>query len=306
MIRGSIGNDSIAVSTLLAEATVCLTIAGVENPRLDARRLLAHVLEVAPQSLATGRGLFLSCVEKQTTFTALVTRRAQREPVSRILGWRGFWTLDCRINAETFDPRPETETVVETILNYVVNRQTPYSLLDLGSGSGSLLLALLSELPNATGIGVDIAAGAVEVARVNAALAGLATRARFQVGDWGEGLEEVFDVIMANPPYIAESDISSLSPEVVQFDPRCALVGGRDGLAAYRAMAPSLIRLLSPRGLVALEIGKGQASAVKEIMTGSGLAFLDCRPDLSGVTRCVLFQRKVTGHEKSAWQSFRS
>ncbi len=284
-------NDhAISLSTLLAEATVSLTVAGVENPRLDARLLLAHVLQVHPNRIGLCNRFSL-CANHQADFISMVVRRIRREPVSRILGWRGFWTLDFLLNAETFDPRPETETVVEALLEHVVNRDIPYSLLDLGSGSGNMLLALLSELKNAKGVGVDIAAGAVAMARMNAALAGLATRALFRVGNWGEGLGGVFDVIMANPPYIAESDICGLSPEVVHFDPRRALVGGSDGLAAYRAIAPSLGRLLSPRGVVALEIGQGQAQAVKEIMTANGLALHDCRSDLSGITRCVLFCR---------------
>ena len=294
-------DNSFLISTFFTEAIISLTIAGVENPQVDARRLLAHVLQVTPQSLAIGNigSGFLFCTEQQAAFTDLVVRRVRREPVSRILGWRGFWTLELRLNTETFDPRPETETVVETLLEHVVKRQAPYSLLDLGSGSGNLLLALLSELQNATGVGVDIAAGAVSIARINAAAAGLATRARFQVGNWGKGLSGVFDVIMANPPYIAESDMCSLSPEVVHFDPPRALVGGSDGLAAYRAIAPSLTRLLSSQGVVALEIGQGQASAVKEMMKGNGLAFLDSRSDLSGITRCLLFCRADRSSHKT-------
>ncbi len=283
-------DKAIPLSTLLAEANVSLTIAGVETPQLDARLLLAHVLQCTPKK-NYGRDQFLLFDEQQAAFTALVVRRVRREPVSRILGWRGFWTLDFRLNAETFDPRPETETVVEALLEHVVKRHLPYSLLDLGSGSGNLLLAVLSELKNAMGVGIDIAAGAVAMARMNAASAGLATRALFQVGNWGEGLGGVFDVIMANPPYIAESDMCGLSPEVVHFDPRRALVGGPDGLAAYRAIAPSLRRLLAPRGVVALEIGQGQAPAVNEIMTENGLAWHACRSDLSGITRCMLFCR---------------
>lgn len=287
---GRDGNAAVSVSSLLAEATARLATAGVESPRLDARLLLAHALRIAPQSLVL-EGQKIPRVEQQEVFAALVARRAQREPVSRIVGQRGFWTLNLCLNAKTFDPRPDTETVVETVLAWVTNHQLPCRFLDLGTGSGGLLLALLSELPNATGVGIDILPDAIAAARANARAAGLAARARFQVGDWGVGLKERFDVIVANPPYVAESDFDALAPEVARFDPHCTMAGGSDGLAAYRALALYLPRLLLLEGLAALEIGQGQALAVKEIMKEVGLIFLECRTDLAGVVRCVLFQR---------------
>ncbi len=290
------------VAEALAEMIAHLVVAGVENPRPDARLLLAHVLGVAPQSLVLGEKRLLR-PEQQATCAALVARRVRHEPVSRILGRRGFWTLDLYLNAETFDPRPDTETVIEAVLEQMENRQSPCTLLDLGTGSGCLLLALLTELPNATGLGVDIAAGAVAAAHANACAAGLATRARFRTGDWGRGLDDAFDVIVANPPYIVDSAIDTLAPEVARFDPRCALRGGSDGLAAYRALAPDLVRLLQPEGLVALEIGQGQAPAVEGIMAGVGLSLRACRSDLSAVVRCMLFHRaKMAESEKSSWK----
>ncbi|KAF0115871.1 MAG: hemK [Rhodospirillaceae bacterium] len=283
-------NDSVAtISVLLSRATACLAAAGVETPRLDARLLLAHVLGVTPHDLVLRENPLPSA--EQRAFEALIARRAVREPVSRILGRRGFWSLDLCLDAETFDPRSDTETVVEAVLERTLDRQAPYTVLDLGTGSGCLLLALLAELPWARGLGVDIEAKTLAVAHANALAAGLAARAVFRVGNWGEGLQERFDIIVANPPYIAEADLDSLAPEVARFDPRRALAGGRDGFDAYRTLAPHLYRVLRPGGVAALEIGQGQAKEVERLMICGGMAFLGARADLSGVVRCMVFHR---------------
>ncbi len=211
-----------------------------------------------------------------------------REPLSRILGTREFWGLEFSLSADAFDPRPETETVVEAVLALMSDRNRPYRLLDLGTGSGCLLLALLSELPAATGIGVDIAPGAVASARANAAALGLAGRARFAVGDWGGAVGGNFDVIVANPPYVATAAIAALPREVKDYDPLRALDGGADGIEPYRIIAADLPRLLCPGGIFAAEIGAGQHAEVAAILEARGLAIEVVAADLAGIARCVV------------------
>lgn len=262
-------------STLLKQATAQLKSAGVENPQRDARLLLKH---------AEGNG---------RRFLAFIARRAKREPVSRILGTRGFWTLDLALSPDTLDPRPDSETLVEAVLAHVADKTRALRLLDLGAGTGCLLLALLSELKHASGVGVDVAPGAVATARVNAEAAVLAGRARFAIvdwtrSDWAAGIGERFDIAVANPPYIPSGDIAGLEPEVARFDPRCALDGGKDGLDAYRAILAGLPSLLASHALAAFEIGHGQVKSVAGLLKDAGLQVLETRRDLAGVERCIL------------------
>jgi len=189
------------------------------------------------------------------------------------------------------DPRPESETVVEAALDGSAACAAPPRLLDLGTGSGALLLALLSERDDMQGIGVDMSEAAIGVARANAARLGLAARARFVVGDWGDGLIGPFDVIVSNPPYIEQAAIPDLAPEVARFDPPAALCGGADGLDAYRALAPQLTRLLASDGFAVVEIGAGQAVAVTAIFHQHGLLLKGERRDLGGILRCLTFAR---------------
>jgi release factor glutamine methyltransferase len=217
----------------------------------------------------------------------MVARRLGREPVSRILGRRGFWTLDLALGPATLDPRPDSETVVEAVLAALPEPRAPLRLLDFGTGSGCLLLALLVELPTATGLGIDRSLAALEIARANARAAGLAGRAAFVQADWGGPLAGRFEVIVTNPPYIPSGDIAGLQPEVADFDPRLALDGGDDGLDCYRALVPDIARLLAPGGVAALEVGRGQAAAVGAMLTAAGLESLGARRDLGGVERCV-------------------
>ena len=216
-----------------------------------------------------------------------VRRRAAGEPLSRLRGTREFWSLDFALSPETLDPRPETETVVAAALETIPARGAPLRLLDLGTGTGCLLLALLSELPGAWGVGIDRQAGAAATARQNAAALGLASRACFVAGDWGAGLAGEFDLIVSNPPYIATGEITTL-PAEVRHDPRRALDGGPDGLDAYRALAPDLARLL--RGIAVIELGAGQAPAVSAIMRAAGLDVRATRSDLAGIDRCLILR----------------
>jgi release factor glutamine methyltransferase len=219
---------------------------------------------------------------------ALLRRMVAGEPLSRIFERREFWGLEFRLSADTLDPRPETETVIEAVLRREPDRSAPRRLLDLGTGTGCLLLALLAELPAASGVGVDIAEGAVRTAARNAVYLGLADRARFCVGDWATAVSGKFDAILANPPYIASEALALLPREVACHDPWRALDGGGDGLRSYRKIAEAAPRLLSADGILAVEIGAGQADAVVAIMTDNTLFVDGIEKDLAGIARCVI------------------
>jgi len=277
------------VTTLRAlrrAAEARLAAAGVDTPDLDARLLVQHALNLTREQLLFNADAPVT-PEQATALHALVERRAAREPVSRILGERAFWSLELSLNADTLDPRPDTETIVEAALDAVPDRTAPLRVLDLGTGTGCILLALLAELPNASGLGIDLSPGAVEAATANAARNALGDRARFRTGDWGGGLAERFDLVVSNPPYIPSRDIASLDPEVREHDPLRALDGGPDGLDAYRAIAAQLPGLLKPGGTTALEVGIGQAADVAALLEASGLAVTGIFRDLGGVERCV-------------------
>ncbi|MBF0334876.1 MAG: peptide chain release factor N(5)-glutamine methyltransferase [Alphaproteobacteria bacterium] len=271
----------------LAEATRRLAAAGVEQARLDARVLLAHAMGVAPLSLVTWPER-VPTPDQQARFETMLARREAREPVARIMGRREFWSLEFEVGPATLDPRPDSETVVDAVLASLPRRDAELALLDFGTGTGCLLLALLSELPRARGLGVDRSAEALAVARRNAIALSMAQRAHFAACDWGMGLAGLFDAIVANPPYIPEDDIAGLAPEVADFDPRGALAGGADGLDCYRSLAPHVARLLAPRGVAVLEVGEGQAQPVLRIAAAAGLRSAGIRRDLAGIERCVV------------------
>jgi release factor glutamine methyltransferase len=275
------------LGSILAEAIAVLSGAGLDEPRRCARRFVAAFLDVPPTELLSHaeRALEWSVVEG---LRGSLARIVMGEPLSRVLGWREFWGLRFALSADTLDPRPESETLVEAVLRRMPDRNAPLSFLDLGTGTGCLLLALLSELPTAVGIGVDVAVGAVMTARENAALLGLADRARFFVGDWSSALSGRFTVIVANPPYIARVELAGLPPEVRLYDPRRAVDGGEEGLAAYRRIAEDLPALLSSGGIFAVEIGTGQASVAAAILQAEGLLIDGIERDLAGIERCIV------------------
>ena len=223
--------------------------------------------------------------QPRRTIDALAARRLAREPVARIVGEKEFWGLSFIVTPAVLVPRPETETVVEVALS-LVDRAAPLRIIDLGIGSGAILLALLSELPHARGIGIDIAADALDVARTNAQRLGLSDRADFVLGDFA-AVEGMFDLVVSNPPYIATPEIAGLAPEVRNYDPSHALDGGPDGLAAFRSIAAIARHLLLPAGHLVVEIGAGQESAVRELFVQSGLAISGVRHDLSGIPRVL-------------------
>ena len=288
MISTATGRQDIA--EVLETAVARLRQSGVDDARRDARLLLAAALGDRPELVIGYPEMELGEPEAEA-FAAMVARRAAREPVSRILGRREFWSLPFRISPATLDPRPDSETLVEAVLARIPDRTAALRVLDLGTGTGCLLLALLSELPRAEGLGTDISPEAVAVARANAADLGLADRARFGVADWGSGLTGSWQAIVSNPPYIMDREIAGLAPEVARYEPRTALSGGPDGLSSYRRIVPQAAGLLAAGGLLALEIGRGQGALVESILAAAGLKRLERAMDLAGIERCVLATR---------------
>src|SRR4051812_14276610 len=230
---------------------------GVDNPRLEARLLLAHATGRNPASLLRD----LQDPVDTAGFDTLLARRLRHEPLAHLTGRREFWSLDFAVSPATLIPRPDSETVVEAALDLLPGRDRAWRLLDLGTGSGCLLLALLHERPCAFGVGVDIVPAAAALAARNAAALGLRARAAFLCGSWAEALAGPFDLVVSNPPYIPSGSIAALMPEVAEHEPRTALDGGADGLDAYRRTLADLSRMLSPGGAAVLELGAGQADA---------------------------------------------
>jgi release factor glutamine methyltransferase len=264
-------------------------LAGIEQPEVDARILIGHALHIGRAQILSQSDRVLEAREV-SAINALAARRLRREPVSRILGRREFWSLLLDISPDVLDPRPETETVVEGALDFVTRgglRLEKLRILDIGTGSGALLLALLSELPNAIGTATDISVPALEIARGNAERHHLAARATFVACNMADGVQGPFDLIVSNPPYIARAEIATLAPEVRDYDPPMALDGGADGLNAYRLIANDAARLLATGGRLYVELGVGQEAAVRSLLTNAGFAVGRARPDLAGIPRAL-------------------
>jgi release factor glutamine methyltransferase len=274
---------SESLVTAWQSARRALEAAGVEEPTVDARLLVEAGAGVRRQDILTEPRRVLSDAQV-LAIAELVARRVQREPMSHILGVRGFRDLLLRVNADVLTPRPETEFVVEAALGAIA-ADAPARVLDLGVGSGAILAAILSERPRATGVGVDASQAALAVARDNFAALGLDDRAQLRLGRWGEGLDAPFDVIVSNPPYIPSADIAALAPEVSRYEPHLALDGGEDGLAAYRALLSDIARLLAPEGIAVLEFGVAQADAIATLLKDHGLRPEQMIRDLSGHPR---------------------
>ncbi len=267
----------------------------IETPELDARVLTGYALGFDHAALASAGRRVLSA-EETDALAAVAQRRLAHEPVARILGSKEFWSLQLRIDAATLVPRPETETVVEAALDAVDARgprSRPRRIADLGTGSGALLLALLTECENAFGVGSDVDPAALRVARNNAQRLGL-KRAAFVACDMAAALSGPFDIIVSNPPYIASGDIDALAPEVRDFEPRLALDGGTDGLNFYRAIAAVAPPRLAPGGTLVVELGSGLAQSVGALITAAGLVVSSVRPDLMGVPRALVAMK---GHD---------
>ena len=260
-----------------------------DTPDLDARVLVAHALGLDHAGLIRESDRALPSAEIDA-IAALAARRLRREPVARITGMKEFWSLPFSVNAATLVPRPETETVVEASLRALHTegrRNRALRVLDIGTGSGALLLALLAELPNAYGIGTDVSFDALIVARSNAIRLGMAHRAGFVCCDFAAALRGPFDLLVTNPPYVESEVIATLAPGVRDYEPRRALDGGPDGLDAYRAIADQAPRILAPQGHFIAEFGAGQCEAVEAILHQRGLAVVGHSRDMSGILRTL-------------------
>ena len=301
---GALPGDSLG--ELLNAFAARLARAGIESARLDARLLSAHALGWDAAKIVAAKD-FLPDAEQRRTLDALIDRREAREPVAVIIGRCEFWSLDFAVNADVLIPRPDSEILVEAALAAAEDKANDggengdkegdgvLGILDLGTGSGCLLLALLSELPLASGLGVDISEAALSVAASNAKNLGLDGRAEFELSDWGAnvtrgisgGISGRFDIVVANPPYIADGEFATLEPEVARFEPRLALSGGADGLDCYRRLAPRLGPLLAPRGRAFVEIGATQADAVAALIEARDLRVCRVHKDLAGRPRAI-------------------
>lgn len=257
--------------------------AGIDNPRLEARLLLAHALGVEQSDLAAMPEADLA----PDAFLALVARRAAREPLAYILGRREFWSLNFEVSPATLIPRPDSETLIAAALSLRPERERVRRVLDLGTGTGCLLLAALTEFPAASGIGLDLVPAAAALARRNAARLGLAARAAFLVGDWAAAVESRFDLVLSNPPYVKSADFPDLMADVADHEPASALDGGADGLEPYRRIFPELPRLLAPGGMAILEVGVGQAAALGVLAGTAGLT-TSIMADLAGIPRALI------------------
>lgn len=283
--------DGASYIALLRDTAVALTAAGIDNVRFEARLLLSHATGLTIEQLIA-RGPDAAPAAAAATLRELTARRVRREPMAYILGEREFWGLPFKVSPAVLVPRPDSETVIETVLDLLPDRSRKLRILDLGLGSGCLLLTLLREYPQATGVGIDASEAALAVAQANAEALGVAPRARLATGDWRQAgwtdrLEGPFDLLVSNPPYIESVAVEGLMPEVARHEPRLALDGGADGLAAYRIIAAALPALVVPGGWAIVEVGEGQAPEIASLFAAEGLVPRPSRKDLGGIERVV-------------------
>lgn len=279
------------LAEVLAAARRRLADGGIADAAQDARALVSGILELSSTAIVTEAARVLGDAE-QTAVAAAVARRVAREPVHRILGHRAFSRLDLALSPETLEPRPDTEVLVDTLVPYAqkfVAEMGGCRILDLGTGTGAICLALLDLVPGTTGVGADLSSGALETAKRNADLNGVADRFEAVESDWFAAVTGAFDIIVSNPPYIVRSVVGMLDDEVRLFDPILALDGGEDGLDAYRAIAAGVGAHLRENGLVAYEIGYDQKDAVTAIMREKGFARIEAVADLGGNDRALVF-----------------
>jgi len=282
-------STNISAKEALREGVARLQRAHIESASLDARLLLEHVLGTTREHLLFTFDAPLSETQ-DTAYRELIAKREKRQPVAQLTGKREFWGMNFKVSGATLDPRPDSETLIEALVARC-DREAKLRILDLGTGTGCLLLALLKEFPHATGVGVDISEEALCVARENAVHNELQGRCEFKTSDWFKNIEGSFDIIVSNPPYIETAAISGLTPEVAKFEPRLALDGGADGLDCYRAIVAQLPQKLAPEGTAALEIGFGQLMAMEELIASHGLLIAGVKRDLNNIPRCILMTR---------------
>jgi release factor glutamine methyltransferase len=286
--------EQIEARHILLPLSAALQQAGIASAISDARCMLGIVLgrddAVLPHEMIARWQ-----PEQSRALDALRQRRQTGEPISRMRGWREFWSMQFRLSSATLDPRPDSETVIEAALGWARHQAPAALILDLGTGSGCLLLTCLAELPQASGVGIDISADALDMAAMNASQHGLAPRTMFYQQDFATDLTAhgQFDVILSNPPYIPSADIENLDADVRHFDPVAALDGGADGLACWRVLCPQIATLLSDGGMAFVEIGAGQGKSVAMLGRASGLRWVESFADLSGQERCLQFQKEL-------------
>ncbi len=287
MSQGLVLEETTSRRDAMARMTRAFAAAGIEDPAIDARLLLCAAARIDHVALIRDPDLPLE--EVADALEAMARRRIAREPVTRILGSRGFWSLDLLVRPDVLDPRPDTETLVDAVLDLFGDRQAePLRLADLGTGSGALACALLDVFEQGTCVAVDISSAACAAARENLTRCDLGHRGQVRQGSWEAALPGPYDLVVSNPPYIPTADIPGLDPEVRAHDPLLALDGGPDGLTAYRQIAALLPRLLAPGGAVVLEVGIGQADEVAALLTAVGLRDVGSKSDLGGIARAVI------------------
>ncbi|MDG1020944.1 MAG: peptide chain release factor N(5)-glutamine methyltransferase [Emcibacteraceae bacterium] len=279
------------LATLRKKIEARLRKKGIEEAPLDARLLISHIIPVTEIDFAINADQIVSN-EQQNLIDILVQKREKRIPMSQIFGEKEFWSLSFKVTRDTLTPRPDSETLIEVALNEFEDKNATLSILDLGTGSGCLLLTLLSELKNATGLGIDVSASAIKVANENATNLSLNNRATFLKSDWFEKLFKTkkFDLIIANPPYIGLNEKPELTPEVCEHEPYSALFAGEEGLDDYRIIAADISSYMSEKSIIILEIGYRQSSAVKDIFEQKGFKNINVFQDLGGRDRCLLIR----------------
>ena len=270
------------IAAALRQAAAALGGAGIEDGAREARLLMVQALGLPDRAIPDREAA------APEAFWPLLARRCRREPMALIRGRQGFWTLDLEVSRDTLIPRADSEALVHAALRALPDRDGAWRVLDLGTGTGALLLAVLAEYPAALGFGVDLSPAACALAVRNAGLNGLAARTVWSCGNWAGALAGRFDLVLANPPYIETADLAGLMPEVACHEPARALDGGHDGLDAYRAIVADLPRLLASGGVAVLELGQGQAPMVAALAVAAGLAVLDRERDLGGIVRAIV------------------
>jgi len=288
------GSIAATVKQTMAAVAARFAKAGIYTARLDARVLVGHALACDDGWLINHSEALLDAdaIEK---IEAIVVRRLARQPVAQIVGAREFWSLPFRVTPKTLTPRADSETLIAAALDILTERDQSWRILDLGTGSGCLLLTLLRELPQAKGIGIDICGEALLVARDNARDLVVDERVAFLQGNWFEALRDgdgPFNLVVANPPYIPKSEIATLQQEVLRYEPHLALSGGVDGLDAYREIAAGLDAQLTPTGVFIGEFGHGQHRAVSKLLSSFGFQEINLKSDLTGIIRCCIARRR--------------
>jgi release factor glutamine methyltransferase len=265
-----------------------LAAAGIDSARLDARVLLAHTMNLSSGESVSARE---PSADEMARYEELLARRAAREPVAYITGEREFWSLPFAVGPGVLIPRPETETLLEEAARHFPDRGQPLEVLDLGTGSGAILIAFLRDYPAARGTGIDRSPEALSWARRNAGQLGVAGRSTWNIGGWEAALGGSYDLIFSNPPYLASREAAGLAPEIAAHEPQEALLAGPEGLEAYRAIAPVAAATLRPGGRVIVEVGMGQAEPVTGIFRAQALEIMGVTPDLAGIPRALVAGR---------------